>query len=312
MFKLKNKYLLPIFALISAQILWGINMPAIKLGTETVPMAVYHSVTILGAALLILPMAIKYWKPLPLKYYLLLFFGSIIAISVGNIFLIMGLQKTPSVNAPLIGLLQPILLVLLSVRVLKEKFNLKTFGGILIAFTGAVIILGEPWGWSGSGKDLLIGNLFLIMSVFCGAVSVLICKPVLKLANEYQVAFIDLFVGILPVAIFTIYSLPNIDLSNVNASGFQAMTYSIFAIAGANYLYMYGLKRKQVQKVEMFSYMRPVITAFSAWLILSEIPNPNIATGGALICLGIFISESKNIKLPFKQKIPAKEYIKID
>lgn len=312
MFKQKNKYLLPIFALIFAQVFWGINTPVIKLGLETVPLPIYHSVTILGASLLLLPMAIKNWKPLALKYYFILIIGSILTISVGNILLLMGLQKTPSVNAPLIGLMQPILLVLLSVHILKEKFSLKTFAGIIISFTGALLILGEPWNWSGSSKDLLIGNVLLILSVLCSATSVLICKSVVKRANEYQVVFVELFVGILPTVIFALFTLTSMNLSSIDSIGVQAMAFNIFAVAAANYLFMYGLKRKKVQQVGMFSYIHPVVTAFSAWVILSEVPSSKIAIGGVLICIGIILSEARNINLNPKQKIPAKEYIKID
>jgi len=142
--KYKNPYILPIVALVIAQILWGINTPVIKLGLKTVPLAVYHSTTILGAALLILPFAVRTWKKLSIKHYAILIIGSVIAISLGNVALLLGIERTPSVNAPLIGLLQPLLLMVLSIQVLKEQFSTKTLIGICVALLGAAIVIGKP------------------------------------------------------------------------------------------------------------------------------------------------------------------------
>ena len=41
------------WALVIAYVLWGINTPVIKLGLRTVPLPLYLSVTIMGAAFLI-------------------------------------------------------------------------------------------------------------------------------------------------------------------------------------------------------------------------------------------------------------------
>ena len=131
--KLRSAFL----ALSFAQILWGVNVPVIKLGLQTVPLPVFLSVTILAAGLLTLPLAYRHWKPMKQKDYFLLIIGSLISIPLGNVVLLMGLERIPSVNASLIGLFSPFLLFVLSVEFLKEQLSLRTFLGILIAFAGA-------------------------------------------------------------------------------------------------------------------------------------------------------------------------------
>ncbi|HYH36067.1 MAG TPA: EamA family transporter, partial [Candidatus Saccharimonadales bacterium] len=106
MLKTKKKKLTSAFLALSlAEILWGINVPVIKLGLETVPLPVFLSVTILGAGLLILPFARTHWKPLARKDHFLIIIGSLLSISLGNVVLLMGIQRIPSVNASLISLL---------------------------------------------------------------------------------------------------------------------------------------------------------------------------------------------------------------
>src|SRR5438874_2556687 len=116
MVKTKKKLTSAFLALSFAEILWGINVQVIKLGLKTVPLPVFLSVTILGAGLLTAPLAYKHWKPLKKKDHFLLIIGSILSISLGNVVLLMGFQRIPSINASLISLLGPFLLFILSVE----------------------------------------------------------------------------------------------------------------------------------------------------------------------------------------------------
>jgi drug/metabolite transporter (DMT)-like permease len=279
-------------ALVFAQILWGINTPIIKLGLKTVPLGLYLSATILGAAFLIAPMAIRTWKPLRRKDFALLIIGSVIAITIGNVALLLGLQRVPSVNAPLIGLLGPLLLFVLSVEFLKEHMSLRTFLGILIALVGGAIVLGKPWDVA-STNQAMTGNLFIVLSVLCDVVGTLVCKPVLKRAGTYQVTFIHLFAGILPVAIFSIGSLGSVSAESIGRNGFLAIVFNILAITGANCLFMYGLKRRKAQDVGIFSYIHPIVTFIAAWFILGEKPETRVYIGAILIFIGIYFTEIK-------------------
>jgi drug/metabolite transporter (DMT)-like permease len=284
----------PFLALVFAQILWGINTPIIKLGLRTVPLPLYLSATILGAAILIAPLAARNWNPLRSKDWTLLIAGSIIAITLGNVVLLMGLQKVPAVNASLIGLLGPLLLFIMSVEFLKERMSLKTFLGIMIALAGTAIILGKPWQVAGTNQTALTGNLFLLLAVLCDVVGTLVCKPVLKRAGAYQVTFIHLLAGILPVALFSIPYLTSVNSSTIGKNGFLAIVFNIVAITGANCLFMYGLKHKKAQDVGIFSYIHPLVTLIAAWFIPGETPQSKVYLGAVFIFIGIYFTEIKS------------------
>ncbi len=290
-------------AIILAEILWGINTPVIKLGLQTVPLPLYLSVTILGAALLMAPLAAKNWRPMRRKDYSLLIIGSIISITLGNVALLMGLQRVPAVNASLIGLFGPLILLILSVEFLKERLSLKTFFGILISFFGAAIVIGNPWDITDGGQDAVIGNLLIVLDVFCGVVGILISKSVLKRSDPYQVTFIHLFVGIVPVAVFSLQYLPSLAPSSVGGNGFAAILFNIFAVAVANCLFMYALKHRKAQDIGVFRYVHTIATGIAAWLILAEVPDKKLVIGAVFIFIGIYLAEArlpKKIRPKFK------------
>lgn len=285
----KQKLAAAFLALSIAEILWGVNVPVIKLGLQTIPVPVFLSITILISGLLIAPLAYRYWKPLRPKDHFILIIGSVLSISLGNVVLLMGLEKIPSVNASLISLLGPLLLFILSVEFLKERLSFRTFVGILIAFAGAAIIIGKPWAATDSGQ--ITGSLFVVIAVLCEVISTLMFKPLLKRIHPYQLTSLHLLWGILPIAI---YSLPNFYLLSVDRAGkngYLAIFFNIALITIANCLFYYGLKIKKAQEVGVFRYLHPVATAIAAWFILAEVPSRKVAIGAILIFLGIYYAQ---------------------
>lgn len=291
--KTKKKKLTSAFLALSlAEILWGINVPVIKLGLKAIPLPVFLSVTILGAGILTAPLAYKHWKPIRRKDHLLIIIGSILTISLGNVVLLMGIQRIPSVNASLIILLGPFLLFILSVEFLKERLNFRAFVGILIAFAGAAIVIGKPWEASASNQ-MIAGSLFVVLAVLCEVISTLMFKPLLKRVHPYQLTSLHLIWGIIPIAIYSLPHLYSLSPDRAGKSGYLAIVLNIALITVANCLFYFGLKKKKAQEVGIFRYLHPVATAIAAWFILSEIPSQKVIIGAALIFLGIYYAEIK-------------------
>lgn len=280
------------FALALAEILWGVNVPVIKLGLKTISVPVFLSVTILAAGLLVAPLAYKNWRPLRWRDHALLIIGSLISISLGNTVLLMGLERIPSINASLIGLLGPLILFILSVEFLKERLSLRTFFGILIAFAGAAVVIGRPWdGHSGADQQIITGSLLVVLAVLCDVIGTLIFKPLLKRADPYQITSLHLLWGILPVAIYSLPYLGALSPERAGNSGYTAIFFNVVLITIANCLFMYGLKHKKAQEVGVFRYLHPIATAVAAWFILGEVPAKKVILGAILIFWGIYFAE---------------------
>lgn len=302
----KQKLTAAFFALAFAQILWGVNLPVIKLGLQTISLPVYLSVTIIGAGLLTAPLAYKYWKPIKFKDHALIIIGSLIGISFGNVVLLMGFERIPSINASLISLLAPLLLFILSVQFLKERLSLRTFLGILIAFAGAAIVIGKPWSASAS-PEMVTGSLLVVLAVFCDVIETLIFKPLLKRVHPYQLTSLHLLWGIVPIAIYSIPHLSALSPSRAGRDGYWAIFFNILLITVANCLFMYGLKIKKAQEVGVFSYLHPIAAATAAWFILSEVPSQRAIIGAILIFLGIYYAEIKKSR----RKRPSLQFLKM-
>lgn len=304
MVKTKKKQLTSAFLALSiAEILWGINVPVIKLGLKTVPVPVFLSVTILAAGFLAIPLAYKHWKPLKRKDYLLLIIASVLSISLGNVVLLMGIERIPSINASLISLLGPFLLFILSIEFLKEELSMRTFVGIMIAFAGAAIVIGKPWEATGSNQ-VILGSLFVVLNVLCDVVSTLMLKPLLKRVHPYQLTSLHLIWGVIPIAIYSLPHISSLSPNHVGKSGYLAMLINVAIVTAANCLFYFGLKKKKAQEIGVFKYLHPIAAATAAWFILSEVPSQKVIVGAILIFWGIYYAEVK--KKPKKKLLFAR------
>lgn len=293
---IKRIYIFPIFALVAANVLWGVNSVFIKIGVESIPPAIFVALRFLAASLIILPFAIRVWRPMRQKDFLLLVLSSVFYITLSAFALNLGLAKTSASNTSIIWLLMPPLLFVLAVTFLKEKLNPRALVGILIALAGALLIISRPEEGSATGPEALAGNLLIVIAVFCYAISMLICKPIMKRVGAWQVTFMNIFPGSLLIAL---YALTQLDMWNVSATtsrSYVALVLSTLAVVVANALFFYALRRKTVQSTGSYQYIDPFATLAAAWLLLSERPSPLFALGATLVFIGLYVVERRQPK----------------
>lgn len=283
--------LMPVIALSLAEVAWGLNTVFIKMGLQSIPPTVFITIRFLIASLIILPFALSSWKPLKRKELLLLVLASVFNISFNALAMNIGLTKTTAINAAVILMLEPLLLFLLSATFLKEGLNLRTFTGIIIALIGSLIIIGKPWQSGVNVLGSLTGNLLIVIAVFCSVVGILICKPLSKKISSYQMTFMLVFPGIVPVALYAITQLHTWNIKATSTRSVQGLIWSIVTIVIANFAFYFALQYKKAESIGVYQYLEPLATIAAAWYLLSEHPNYKFAIGAALVFIGAYVAE---------------------
>lgn len=288
MVKRKQKYLLPILALIGANATWGVYTVFIKMGVESIPPPIFISIRFLLVSLILLPFALRSWKPLSKKDFRLFILASVFNVTLSALTLSIGLSYTTAFNAAVINLMCPLILFVLSAQVLKERMRLTTLIGIFIALAGSIIIIGRP---EAGNMGHLVGNLFVLVSVFFYACAVIISKPLMKKVSGSQAVFLSLFPGVIPVAIYSLTKLPTWDVSAVTSTSWYGLIGSIIGLLIANVLFYYALRYKRVQETGMYGYIDSTTSIIAAWFILGERASPGFILGAVLVFVGIYLAE---------------------
>jgi len=300
MAKRKNKKILPLFAFAAAFVIWGVNTVFIKISVDALPTSLYLLIRFGLAALILLPFMMRSYKKLHKKQWLQIITSSVIGLVIFMLIMGEGLKRTSAIETSLIFLTGPIFMYILSIEVLKEKFNAKILLGLLVALCGSLVVVAGPLVTTSSAIEQnshFTGNVLILIGVFISVVGTIIIKPALKKVDPLQVTtlrFIIVAACILPIAYAQRASFNNINWSNevIFALAFNVIMGSIIAYL----VYHYGLKNISGEQSSVLHYLDPLAGVLGAIFILGDELTPLIILGGALTVLGIYLSEVK-IKL---------------
>ena len=191
----------------------------------------------------------------------------------------------PTAIAALIVTLQPILTNALSGPILKEKVSLKQWIGVLLGFSGAVLVLGLDVG----SNIPIIGLIATIIALLAITISTIWQKKLstnlpLSVSNMYQA--LGGFIFHLLIIIF--FVKPYIDFSQ---TFIIAMSHQIFLVSfGAFTILMFLIKKNSASKTVSIFFLVPSTSAFMAWLFLNESLSNLDLLGFLITTIGVYIA----------------------
>lgn len=293
----------PILALIIANIIWGAAPPIFKFALTNIPPFTLGFLRFFIPALLLLPF-IRNLKirDLSTKDWLELILGSFFGITINIAFFFLALQKTQSINAPIIASSGPVFIYILSVIFLKEKAKVKVFNGMMIALIGILLIILAPVFFDGKSFSLgeFTGNLFLLISTFGAILHPILYKNIVKKIDTMVITCLSFFIGSIAFLPMVVKELQSWNVMTLNAHGIVGILFGALLSSLAAYsLYNYGLSKISAEEIGLFTYIDPVVTVLIAAPLLQEYPTPHFFLGAVLVFGGIFIAEGRLQWHPF-------------
>ncbi|HLD26984.1 MAG TPA: EamA family transporter [Patescibacteria group bacterium] len=294
---MKNVLRNPVFALVIANVIWGAAPSIFKLALQEIPPFTLAFIRFFIAGLLFLPFVIPRWSRLTVLEWSYIgasaFFG--IALHIGFFFI--GLQDTPSINAPLILSSAPVFLFLGSVFFLREKIKLKVLCGMMLSGVGVLLIVFYPLLLTGKiAMNLAVkGNFFLVISTISGMViKPLLNKSIMKRMSVVQLTFLEFILGSFMFLPFALRESATWSVSQLQRDGWIGIVFGIFfSSALAYFLFNWGISKVKAQEVGIFYYIDPLTGLVLGMLLLSEFPNIYYGLGAIFIFIGIFIAENR-------------------
>ena len=176
----------PVLALIIANIIWGMASPIFKFALTNIPPFTLAFIRFFFAGLIFLPLALNKWQKLTVKQWFEILLIGFFGITINISFFFLGLQKTESINVPVIASSGPIFIYLLSIMFLREKPKLKVLSGMLIALAGVLFIILSPLIMDGKKFTFgaVEGNLFILLATFGSVLQTIFGRDVLKVKQS--------------------------------------------------------------------------------------------------------------------------------
>ena len=214
------------------------------------------------------------------------FFSGILfhGLYLGGVFFSIS-KGMPTGIAALIVTLQPILTNALSGPILNEKVTIKQWFGVLLGFSGAVLVLGLDVG----SNIPFIGLVATIIALIAITSSTIWQK---KLSNNLPLSVSNMYQALggvtfhLIVIIF--FAKPYI---NFTTTFIFAMSHQIFLVSfGAFTILMYLIKNNSASKTVSIFFLIPATSAFMAWLFLNESLTYLDLVGFLITTIGVYIA----------------------
>ena len=220
------------------------------------------------------------------KFFIESFFSGVLfhGFSLGGVFFSIS-KGMPTGIAALIVTLQPILTNALSGPILKEKVTVKQWAGVLLGFTGAVIVLGFDVG----SNIPMVGLIATIIALIAITSSTIWQK---KLSNNLPLSVSNMYQALGGVTFHTIiiifFAKPYIDFTQ---TFLIAMSHQIFLVSfGAFTILMYLIKNNSASKTVSIFFLIPATSAFMAWLFLNENLTNLDLLGFLITTIGVYIA----------------------
>ncbi|WP_353626193.1 DMT family transporter [Bacillus sp. JCM 19041] len=143
-----------------------------------------------------------------------------------------SLNHTTVASSTLILALQPAIALIGGLLFFKEKIQMRTLLTLGIAFVGVLIVGG---GNVGLGRDVLIGNVLSLLSVFSVVFYLLIGQRNVKSINHWVYSFLVFFLAGLTMILFNL-------IASIPLAGYSSNDWMVFILlaifpTGAHIIY---------------------------------------------------------------------------
>jgi drug/metabolite transporter (DMT)-like permease len=294
--------LLTSLQLLGVMLLWGGTFVCGRYLAQSYHPFVIAFYRFLAASIVLLPVLIIKTKGFPKLSKIQIvkvFFLGLTGIFSYNYFFFGGLALVEAGRASVIIATNPTITAILAPLFLKEEMSARKFLGVLIALSGAlVVITGGNLSliWSeGLGK----GELFLVGAVLSWVSYTLLGKIALKKLSPLEATTLACVTGTIMLFPFTLKHQPlEIFIKGTPLDAFNIFFLGVLA-TGLGFIWYYdGIRKIGAAKAAAFINFVPLFGLSMGAIFLGEKPQLSLLWGALLVITGVSLANLKT--LPFK------------
>jgi drug/metabolite transporter (DMT)-like permease len=284
-------------ALIGACILWAVSFVATKVALAVVPPLLVVTLRLVISAACFAPWllapggarGIAGWRGV-LQLVWLSLLGTGLHYGLQTV----GLQYTTASHASLYAVTAPITILFVSAFMLGERITARKAMGVALAVVGVLLVMGPRQLVALQLGAHIKGDLLVLASIVMWGLFTVFGKPLTAELGAIKATAWVTVIG----ALWTLpagwheqqaldFSLASITLEAWGALAFLGVGCSFLATL----LYFVALQQTESQKVGVYLYTIPPLTAVVALLYLGEIPTLYLVSGAALVLAGVALTE---------------------
>ena len=199
-----------------------------------------------------------------------LIFCGLFGVAINQLFFFEGLNLTTPINAAIIMTVSPILVIVFSAIIIKEKITIRKIFGIFLGLTGAATLILKS-GAISLDNDYFIGNFLVFVNATSYSIYLVIVKGLMTKYNPITVMFYVFSFGLIFVFPFGISELSNVSLEIFTLEIFLKVGFVVICTTFLAYLFnAFALKSLNPSVVSIYIYLQPVLATVIAIILKSD------------------------------------------
>ncbi len=227
-----------------------------------------------------------------------LIFCGLFGVAINQLFFFEGLNLTTPINAAIIMTVSPILVIVFSAIIIKEKITIRKIFGIFLGLTGAATLILKS-GAISLDNDYFIGNFLVFVNATSYSIYLVIVKGLMTKYNPITVMFYVFSFGLIFVFPFGISELSNVSLEIFTLEIFLKVGFVVICTTFLAYLFnAFALKSLNPSVVSIYIYLQPVLATVIAIILKSDSLDLIKIISSAFIFSAVFL-----VSMPSKKSI---------
>ena len=261
-------------ALLGANLIYGANFLIAKgvMPNKIGPSALVFF-RIVGAGLLfwIIKSFIK--ETIDKKDYPMIVLCAIVGVTTNQLLFFHGLNLTSPIDASIISTSIPVMVLIFSAFILKEKITKYKILGIAIGGIGALLLI--LYGNQSQGTSSLLGNVYVFINTCSYALYLVLIKPLMVKYNPFTIISWVFLLGLIFMLPFGIDDVINTNYSTFTFQTYLSIGYVVIGTTFLAYLFnIYALQHIAPSIAGSYVYLQPAIS-FILVVILAFFLNDN-------------------------------------
>jgi drug/metabolite transporter (DMT)-like permease len=226
------------------------------------------------------------------KDFWLLLRASFFGVVVNQLLFFKGLSLTKPINAALIMTATPILVLIASSIILRERITRLKLIGVILGFSGAVLLIGSS-GFSISGGTFK-GDIMVFMNACSYGIYLVLVKP---LMSKYKPLTVVKWVFSMAIPFVVIFGWNDLLIADWNAMPFNiylAIAYIVIGVTILAYLLnAWSLQYVNASLVGIYIYLQPLLASIFAVMLGKDEMTLSKVLFGLLIFSGVYLVSIK-------------------
>ncbi len=251
---------------------------------------------VIGACLLF--WVVSFWFPyekINPKDWIKIAVCALFGMSINMLMFFKGLSLSTPINSSVIITLSPVILLLLSAILIREKITALKASGIFIGLAGglSLVLFGEKEQFN--APNIPLGNVLFVINAIAYSVYLILVKPLTaKYSSITLMKWLFLFAVFinLPVG-FQEFS--KVEWAKLPIEVLLKMAFVVVGTTFLTYLFnIYALRQLRASTIGAFIYLQPVIAVLFAVILGTDFLTLERLLAALLIFIGVYLSSKKS------------------